>query len=289
VRWISYAVIGAILLALVGGGIAIAAASTDASTVAVPSLVGLKQDRATDAVASTGLSLKIVTRSADDPADTVIAQHPAPGAFVGDGGSVTLVVSRGPPPVVITTVTGKSAADAQAALEAQGFAVGVKRQYDETVPVDGVIGTDPAGGTKLAPDSSLTLLVSDGPAPVPVADVSGLGYDAAAQQLTGAGFTVSRVDDFSDSVAKDKVIGTDPPAGQGANRGSAVVIHVSKGPEMVTVPDMVSKTLDAAQAALQAAGFEVDTQSYLPGRLVRAQSPAAGTSVTKGTKVTLFF
>ena len=36
-------------------------------------------------------------------------------------------------------------------------------------------------------------------------------------------------------------------------------------------------------------GFEVDTQSYLPGRLVRAQSPAAGASVNKGTKVTLFF
>ena len=40
VRWVSYAVIAAILLALVGGGIAIAAVSTEAGTVAVPSLVG---------------------------------------------------------------------------------------------------------------------------------------------------------------------------------------------------------------------------------------------------------
>ena len=85
------------------------------------------------------------------------------------------------------------------------------------------------------------------------------------------------------------MIGTDPPAGQGANRGAQIVVHVSKGPEMVSVPNLVGKTLDAAQAQLQAAGFEVDTQSYLPGRLVRAQSPAANTSVTKGTKVTLFF
>jgi beta-lactam-binding protein with PASTA domain len=58
---------------------------------------------------------------------------------------------------------------------------------------------------------------------------------------------------------------------------------------MVSVPDLVGKTLEVAQQQLQAAGFEVDTQSYLPGRLVRAQSPAAGTSVNKGTKVTLFF
>jgi serine/threonine-protein kinase len=141
----------------------------------------------------------------------------------------------------------------------------------------------------LARDSTLKLLVSDGPAPVPVPDVSKQTYDQAAAQLSAQGFTPSRNDQFSDTIPKDQVIGTDPPAGQGANRGATVVVHVSKGPEMVTVPNLVSQTLDAAQAQLQAAGFEVDTQSYLPGRLVRAQSPAAGTSVNKGTKVTLFF
>jgi serine/threonine-protein kinase len=124
---------------------------------------------------------------------------------------------------------------------------------------------------------------------VPVPDVSGKTFDEASQQLTAAGFTVSRADDFSDTVDKDKVIGTDPASGQGANRGAQIVVHVSKGPEMVAVPNLVGLTLDAAQAQLQAKGFEVDTQSYLPGRLVRAQSPAAGTSVNKGTKVTLFF
>jgi eukaryotic-like serine/threonine-protein kinase len=289
VRWISYLVIAAILLALVGGGIAIAAVSTQAGTVAVPSVVGLTQAKATDALAATGLSLKIVTRNADDPVDTVIGQDPAPGAFVSDGGSVQLVVSRGPPPVLIPMVAGQAPADAQAALEAQGFEVVVKRQFDETVPVDVVIGTDPAGGTKLARDSGLILLVSDGPAPVPVPDVSGRTFDEASQELTAAGFTVSRADDFSDTVDKDKVIGTDPPGGQGANRGAQIVVHVSKGAEMVAVPNLVGKTLDVAQSQLQAAGFEVDTQSYLPGRLVRAQSPAAGTSVNKGTKVTLFF
>jgi beta-lactam-binding protein with PASTA domain/tRNA A-37 threonylcarbamoyl transferase component Bud32 len=289
VRWISYAVIVAILLAIVGGGIAIAAVSTRGGTVPVPSLVGLTQEKATDQISSTGLTLRIVTRAADDPADTVIAQDPAPGAFVHDGGSVELVVSSGPPPVVVTPVQGRSQADAQAALEAQGFVVNVKRQYDETVPVDGVIGTDPAGGTKSPRDSTVLLLVSDGPAPVPVPDVTGKTFDEASAALTGAGFTVARADDFSDTVDKDKVIGTDPAANQGANRGAQVTVHMSKGPEMIPVPNLVGLSLEAAQAQLQAKGFEVDTQSYLPGRLVRAQSPAANTSVTKGTKVTLFF
>jgi serine/threonine-protein kinase len=68
-----------------------------------------------------------------------------------------------------------------------------------------------------------------------------------------------------------------------------VTVRVSKGPELVAVPKLVGKTLDAAQQELQAKGFEVDTQSYLPGRLVRAQSPAADTTVNKGTTITLFF
>jgi serine/threonine-protein kinase len=289
VRWVTSAVVVAILLALVGGGIAIAAVSTGGGTVSVPTLVGLTQARATDEVASTGLSLKIVTRTADDPALTVIAQDPAPGAFVGDGGSMTLVVSRGPPPVVVANVEGQTPDAAQAALAAQGFAVTVQHQYDETVPAGSVVNTDPAVGTKAPRDSTVTLLVSDGPAPVPVPDVSKSTFDAASQQLTAAGFTVARADDFSDTVPKDQVIGTDPAAGQGANRGSQVTVHVSKGPEMVAVPNVVGMTLEAAQAQLQAKGFDVDTQSYLPGRVVRAQSPAAGASVTKGTKVTLFF
>jgi serine/threonine-protein kinase len=109
VRWITYVVIAAILLALVGGGVALAAASTSAGTVAVPSVVGLTTKRATDDVAATGLTLRIVSRVADDPADTVIAQHPAPGGFVGDGGSLELVVSKGPPPVAVPGLTDGTA------------------------------------------------------------------------------------------------------------------------------------------------------------------------------------
>src|SRR5262249_44125049 len=95
VRWVSFAVLGAVLLALVGGGIALAAASTSGGTVAVPSLVGLTTKKATEDLANAGLSLKIVTKTADDPKDIVIGQQPAPGSFASDNASVELVVSRG--------------------------------------------------------------------------------------------------------------------------------------------------------------------------------------------------
>ncbi len=158
------------------------------------------------------------------------------------------------------------------------------------MPPGSVIGTDPAGGAKAPRDSTLQLLVSDGPAPVAVPDVTkAASFDEAAATLAALGFTVKRADDFNATIAVGKIIGTDPPAGSAAPRGSAVTVHVSKGPEKVTVPNLVGQPLESATATLQGAGFVVDTQSYLPGRLVRAQDPAGGTSVDKGTKVTLFF
>jgi serine/threonine-protein kinase len=288
-RWVSVAVLGAILLALIGGGVALAAAAPG-GTVEVPSLVGLTSQSATEKVTAAGLTVRITQRTADDPAGVVIGQLPAPGTFTGDDGEVELIVSRGPPPVAIPDVVGQSPDDAEATLERAGFVVNVTRVYDESVPADAVIGTDPAGGTRAPRDSSLQLRVSDGPAPIPVPDVVGAAsFDDAAKQLTDLGFVVARLDDFDATIAIGKIIGTDPPAGTPVSRGSQVTVRVSKGPEQVPVPSLVGQGLDAATATLQGQGFVVDTQSYLPGRVVRAQDPAAGTMVNKGTKVTLFF
>jgi eukaryotic-like serine/threonine-protein kinase len=198
-------------------------------------------------------------------------------------------VSRGPPPVAVPDVAGKTPEEATAALQAAGFLVSQETPYDEAVPAGQVIGTDPKAGTGTPRDSTVKLLVSNGPAPVTVPDVAKQTYDQAAATLTGLGFTVVRADVFDATIPKDQVVGTDPASGTPAPRGSQVTINVSKGPELVAVPNLVGKSLDAATAQLQGLGFQVDTQSYLPGRVVRATDPAAGTQAQKGSKVTLFF
>jgi serine/threonine-protein kinase len=288
VHWVSVVVGAVLVLALAAAGVAVAG-TVKGDTVAVPSLVGLTSKAATDRATAAGLSLRIVLRNADDPKDTVIAQDPAPGSYTADGSELELVVSRGPPPVAVPEVVGKSVADATAALQAAGFLVQQETPYDETVPAGDVIGTTPKAPATAPRDSTVKLLVSNGPAPVTVPDVAKQSYDQAAAALTGEGFTVTRADVFDPTIPKDQVVGTSPAAGTAAPRGSQVTISVSKGPELVAVPSLVGKSLDAATAQLQGLGFVVDTQSYLPGRVVRATDPAAGTQVPKGTKVTLFF
>ena len=214
-RLVPFVVAFAVIAALVAGGLAFATGG--GGTVAVPSVVGFSLDDAKIRVATDGLTVTTVERNADDPKGVVIAQSPAGGSFAGDSTRVRLVVSRGPPPVPIPDVRTLSPEDAQARLEEAGFLVTVDRPNNETVPYNDVIDTDPAIGGKLPRDSEITLLVSNGPAPVQIPDTANLSYDEAAQALTAKGFAVQRSDDFSDTVPVDKVIGTNPASGNVAS------------------------------------------------------------------------
>jgi len=277
-----------VVLALAFAGYAVA--TSTASTVAAPSVVGLGTDAAKVRVAEAGLSITLVERAADDPKGTVIAQHPDPGRFVREHGDVELVVSRGPPAVTVPDISNAASADdVVALLQRQGFGASVEHAYNDTVPAGTVVQTVPSFPTKSPRDSIVKVIVSDGPEPVRVQDVSGKSYDDAAQILTSQRFTVTRRDDFSSTVDKDKVIGTEPAAGTSAAKGSAVTIVVSKGPELIKVPDVKGLPLDAALKQITDLGLVADTTGYLPGRTVRLQDPAAGSMISKGAKVTLAF
>jgi serine/threonine-protein kinase len=282
-------VVAIVALAVLGtAGAAIATGG--GGTVAVPSVVGLAQDDATTRIATQGLSVTIAQQDADDPAGVVLAQRPEAGTFSRDGSKVHLVVSRGPPPVVIPDVRSASPDDAEAQLSQAGFVVTRNDRYDESAPANSVIDTDPPIGQGVPRDSDVTLIISDGPAPVQVPDVTGETYDTAAANLASRGFSAARDDDqFSDSVPAGQVISTNPSGGNYVNRGSTVEVVVSKGPDLVTVPDLRLLTLEVAQQRLTALGLEADTVGYLPGRLVLRTTPGPNEKVKKGTKVTLGF
>jgi eukaryotic-like serine/threonine-protein kinase len=277
-----------VVLALGFAGYALA--SGTASTVPAPSVVGLDTNTAKLHVANAGLSVTLVEREADDPKGVVIAQRPDPGRFVREHGDVQLVVSRGPPPVTVPDISSSpSVDDVVALLKKQGFGVEVDHAYNDTVQAGVVVQTVPSFPAKAGRDSVVKVIVSDGPAPVQVQDVSGKSFDDASQILTAQKFTVTRRDDFSSTVDKDKVIGTEPAAGTSAPRGSSVTIVVSKGPELVAVPDVRGMSLEAALKKLTDLGLTGDTRGYLPGLTVKSMDPPQGSQVPKGTKVTLVF
>ena len=132
------------------------------------------------------------------------------------------------------------------------------------------------------------ITVSDGPAPVKVPDVSNQTYDQAAGALSGLGFKVVRNDVFDDKQDVGKVVSTDPAAGQLVQKNATVTVNVSKGPELVQIPnDLIGKTVEAASQELQGMGLVPDVENYAPGKKVQAVIPQPGTQVKKGSKVRL--
>jgi serine/threonine-protein kinase len=282
------AVVAAVLvLALVAVGMLVAGASGGGGTVAAPNVVGMAEQDAVAAAAAEGLVVDVQRVDGDDVAGLVIAQRPAAGSFVSDGGKVRLVVSRGPPPIDVPETAAMPAAEAQALLESKGFVVEQRQDFDDVVAYNLAIGTDPPGGSKIASDSIIVLIVSKGPAPVPVPDVKDKTYDEAAAALAAQGFKATRNDVFDDKVDVGKVVSTDPGAGQLTAKNGTVTVNVSKGPELVTVPNVENMTVEAASQALQALGLVPDVENYSPGKKVEAVIPKAGTQVKKGSKVRL--
>ncbi|MCM6763207.1 Stk1 family PASTA domain-containing Ser/Thr kinase [Rathayibacter sp. ZW T2_19] len=96
--------------------------STIAMTVslgAIPNVVGLSVDEATAAAKAAGLALD---RSGDDWSDTVPAGvvliQANPEAPATTGGTISVVVSKGPEPVAVPNVVGMTRDEAKAALDA---------------------------------------------------------------------------------------------------------------------------------------------------------------------------
>jgi hypothetical protein len=165
-------IIGALMLAVLVVAGVLFAWSAGGGTVSVPQLVGLTQDEALRRATQRGLVVDIKQRAADDPPGRVIIQSPAAGSWLHDGRTVHLIVSRGPPPVAIPNVAGKPQGEAMLILIGAGFAVDTTRAFDENVPADIVIRSEPSANERQAPGATITLIVSDGRPPAPLPNVS---------------------------------------------------------------------------------------------------------------------
>ena len=257
----------------------------------VPVVVSLPLDQAERRLTSRHLTAK-VDRAFDEKvrAGVVLTSDPGAGADLGRGSSVRLTVSKGPERYTVPDLVGSSRSAAERQLSARQLQVGdVSQAYDETIPAGQVISTDPAAGTSVKRAAQVALVLSKGRQPIDVVDWTGQPADTAVASLTNAGLTVDRTQqEFSTTVPKGSVVRQDPAAGT-LFRGGKVTVVVSKGPEMVRVPDVERKQEGEARAILERAGFKVTVQRFLGGAFgtVRLQDPAGGSMAPKGSTVTL--
>ena len=287
-RWPKVLIALLLIAGLVGGG-AYAWNESQVPSVRVPSVRGMTEDQAKAAVVKAGFKFRVEKREFRDGtvAGTVLNQDPATGT-AKEGSTIEVIVSRGPPPVGVPDLAGVKEDEARARLAAAGLVVGeVKRPFSETVAKDIVMEWSPKG-EEIPKGSAVALTVSAGPEPRRISDWRNKTFEEAKAGLEGSGLVVRRVDAFSDDVEAGRVVRTEPGNGQQAPKGSTVTVVVSKGPDMVVVPDVRGNTVEEATTKIEAAGLRVTNVFGPPRRRVLITNPGAGTKVKRGAGVDLY-
>ena len=255
-----------------------------------PSVLGLSKVEAEAMLQEAGLQVDYLPSaySEDVAAQRIIDQNPDPSGRVRKGGTVVLLNSLGPDRRAVPSVIGSTRAVATTTLERTGLKVGAVTTRFDSRPVGIVVSSDPPSGERVRPGATIALVVSKGPDLLPVPDVTGKPLAEATATLNDAGFKAEPTQVFSDRVPAGRVVSQAPADGQ-AVRDSAVRLQVSKGPELIAVPDLRGSTGPQAAAALKAVGL-TGRAFDLPdgqGRVV-TQSPRAGSQVRRGAMVTYY-
>jgi serine/threonine-protein kinase len=203
-------------------------------TVPVPDgLVGSTQEEATAALQAAGLTVGTVTpdEESDEDPGTVTATDPASGTEVAVGSAVNLVVASEPDQATVPSVIGRTLVDARAAIEGAGLVLGNVERRESDQPVDIVLETNPAGGTQVAPDSSVDVVISAGQQTVEVPDVTGQPQGSAEATLRQVGFNPVAQAETTCDVPNGEVFAQNPEGGSEQAPGANVVIRVAQEPE----------------------------------------------------------
>ncbi|MEV0267432.1 Stk1 family PASTA domain-containing Ser/Thr kinase [Hamadaea sp. NPDC050747] len=206
--------------------------------------------------------------------------------------TVGLVLLNQPKRIGVPSVLGKTYAEAQSELTALGFKTSPGEPItSDSCDKDKVTDQTPKGGQKADANSTVTLRVCTGPGQVQVPNLDGLTRTSAEQLLTQFGLEPDFKPVDSDKPA-DSVISYSPGKGTTVEKGSKVVVQISKG-NRVVVPNVVGMPEQQACTRIKEAGLTCKIEQGKavtdPAKdgLVSSQSPKKDTVVDKNTTVTI--
>ena len=204
-----------------------------ASDNAVPRVLDLPQADALDRLSEAGFRGRVVENEPhpEAPSGTVTWQDPPPTLEAPAGAVVRLTVSNGPPAIPIPDVVGLQAMLASEILQAAGFEIGRIDSIAALSDLGSIVVTRPRAGVARAPGTPITIVVSQGPAVIPVPGVVGLTHREAWDRLAEAGLKVGRVMTRpTDTMEPGRVVEQRPGAGTRSPMEGKVDLIFSRAP-----------------------------------------------------------
>jgi serine/threonine-protein kinase len=197
-----------------------------------------------------------------------------------------------PATIAVPDLGGRSAQQAQQQLLNLGLRPTVTTEASETVPQDRVVRQDPASGTKVAKNTNVALVVSEGKPRVAIPDVKGYSVADAQRSLANVKLRSKVVDVYSASVPAGQVIALNPNVGSSIAEDSTVALTVSKGAKPVVVPNLVGHSVGDAREVLRKRGLaltiaqQIENDS-IPANMIASQNPDPDATVAPKSTVSV--
>jgi beta-lactam-binding protein with PASTA domain/predicted Ser/Thr protein kinase len=200
--------------------------SAGAEAIPVPEVVGSPVAQARQLLEGLGFTVAIEEVNDEDaPVGEVVDQEPGPNEEAPRGSEVLLIVSKGPADRPVPDVVGKTISEASNLLGQAGFTVNQTTEPSNEIDEGVVIRTDPVKGTVRPKGSTVTVVVSSGPAESTVPFVIGLTRENARNVIESNGFIVAEEGDTTGcSPDGIRVVDQDPAGNTTAPDGSTVTI-----------------------------------------------------------------
>ena len=218
----------------------------------------------------------------------------------GGGGGAYQLVGEQVPSHPLPDVTTRDRATAEGSLKAARFVVVVEERFiDATQPGIVTEQTPKAGTTSkgepitLQEGKTVRLVVSKGPPPTPVPDLTDLTEAKAKAEIEKVGHVVGDIGrPYSETVEAGMVMGW-TNKGESPPKGATIGMTVSAGPAPRTVPTLSGRTYEQAVAALESIGLKAarNPDQYhndddTKGKVILA-SPTQGATAKRGDVVTV--
>ena len=224
------------------------------------------------------------------PEAAVMMQDPGPGERIQRDGVITVTLSKGPERYTVPDVVNMNLSVAQEELSAATLVTDVvERRWDESAGSGVVLIVTPEAGSTVRRGTVVKLVVSDGPPPARVPDLSDSPEESISDVVGRAGLALQLRHEHSDDVPPGQVMQQAPAPGTGVATGTTVVVTLSRGPAPVEVPDVVGLSPDDAEERLWEVGLSAKVKiGPTGGGTVFEQRPHAGETRPQRSEVELY-
>jgi serine/threonine-protein kinase len=270
----------------------------------VPDLTGVDEAVARNEIAGNGWVIEIERERSDEvpEIDHVVRTVPVAGEVLDEGETFVIVVSDGFELRTLPELAGVPLAEAVTTLtDLRLTPIESEPEYSEEVPAGTVIRWQVQGdaalvaGAQVLPDTTIVLTASLGPEPRPAPNLANLTAAEATAALDALQLVTAQGEDvFSGDIEVGRVVTQTPPPETPVERGGTVTFQLSKGPDLVALPDLTGLTYPAAEAALAEAGYTVNsllgtTAGTFVSASINGDEVQAGATFPRGTGVDLIF